>query len=85
MADPFPTTLENVVEELAWTPDAFPLPKSGGIPVIVVPLTVGGELGGSKDQETTVAALQTETEANAIPRAIGIVFMWLNQFGLANV
>jgi hypothetical protein len=75
VADPFPITLENVVEELAWTPDAFPLPISGGIPLIVVPVTVGGELGGSKDHEATVVALQMEPEANAIPRAIGIVFM----------
>jgi len=69
VADPFPTTLENVVKELAWTPDALPLPKSGGIPLMVVPVTVGGELGGSKDHEATVAALETETETNTIPRA----------------
>lgn len=46
---------------------------------MVVPVTVGGELGGSKFHDTTVSAVQMEREANAIPKAIGIVFMWLNQ------
>jgi hypothetical protein len=72
-----------VVEELAWTPDAVPLPKSGRRPLMVVPVTVGGKWGGSKLHEATVAAVQIETEANAIPKVIGIVFMWLNRFWMS--
>jgi hypothetical protein len=74
--DPFPTTLENVVDESAWTPDALPLPIAGGIPLIVVPVTVGGELGGSKVHEATMSAVQMEAEASATPKGIRIVFMF---------